>query len=100
MAKFRVGQRVRLIAADPGSSAVEDIGREGTIVAIPSILRIDGCDVAFDGADYSRFAFEFTSCPYQHIAPLTPPAEDAWASEAVRKVTKVHVEPVVVKERA
>ena len=92
MATFKVGDRVRLVYQDEGSARMwgSRVGCEGVIT---SIGRRPGfaCEVRFDGEgpdwDIELFA---------HLAPLAPP--DAWAADAVRKVTRpVHVEPVAPK---
>jgi hypothetical protein len=106
MATFKVGQRVRINC--PG---VPNHGREAVIWEViphgklrqlndeirlcPVIYRVDVVGrgrVNFRGA---KWAYE----PHELI-PLVDGESDTWAADAVRKVTKVHVEPVVVKERA
>jgi hypothetical protein len=58
------------------------IGAEGIVAEIG-----DGeYRVLFDGVVTNHPLGAWTM-PYQ-LAPLTPPAEDAWAADAVRKVTK------------
>ena len=94
MAAFKVGDRVRLISCECQSIAGERgvVGREATIVAIPGsgFSRRAQCEIRIDN-DPNLWAAAF----YQ-LAPLTPP--DAWAADAVRKVTRpVHVEPVAPK---
>ena len=101
MAQFKVGDRVRIVAisrsATPEFRAI--IGREGTIVGRydggkkfhPWIVRYDGPDSGIA----NEFGCNQAAFRSRDLAPLTPPAEDAWASEQVRKVTKPqHVEPV------
>jgi hypothetical protein len=93
MANFKVGDRVRVVADN--CSNPRYVGREGTVVDTDSVHRGHSSgermpyQVALDGYPNDTF---FAA---RHIAPLTPPAEDAWAADAVRKVTKPqHVEPV------
>ena len=86
MAQFKVGDRVRYV--NTILNPMVPTGTEGVVVGIDPWVR-DPVRVDFAGSDR-------TWSVYVHsIAPLTPPAEDAWASEQVRKVTKPqHVEPV------
>ena len=84
--KFDAGRIVRLIERDVDWTArafwrVEPIDGKGELAAVPGCTRNGFVESVLE--------------------PLTPPAEDAWAADAVRKVTRpVHVEPVVVKEKA
>jgi len=89
MAKFKVGDRVRVIAVEFGEGADWLIGKEGVIAA----KRPDHCEgfmwavsIANQRCDTRRdgcFIFED-----YHLSPLTPPAADEWATEQVKKVTK------------
>ena len=100
MASFKVGDRVRRVRTGPNERGLMSIpfGAEGTVTSgtyHPSYSPQPVVGVAFDGGRYSGIVFAST------LAPLTPPAEDAWAADAVRKVTKpVHVEPTVTREVA
>jgi hypothetical protein len=94
MANFKVGDRVRIVT----DIFPEHTNSEGIVFAIPpesghkndcSVL-IDGYDARTSGFHYATVCFRFSE-----IAPLTPPAEDAWAADKVKQVTKPqHVEPV------
>jgi hypothetical protein len=91
MAAFKVGDRVRVVSCDANAHGESAIGHAGTIdgrgdhFMYEWTLKID---------DLPSLWF-FDS---RHLAPLTPPAEDAWAADAVRKVTKPqHVEPEVAE---
>ena len=103
MATFKVGDRVRIITTGHYARA----GDEG-IVVLPL-----GLHAGRGQHQVPRYGVDVVGrpCPIgpgthalflsSSLAPLTPPAEDAWAADAVRKVTRpVHVEPVVVKEKA
>ena len=89
---FKVGDRVRVVSAD--GVALPCLGREATVIAVncdiwPYRIMVDGVP--------SKAANGAWSADPHELAPLVPP--DTWADEAVRKVTRVHVEPVVVKEK-
>jgi hypothetical protein len=102
MATFKAGQRVRINCPESNCH-----GKEATIVRVcpgPQMLgsaagrrRKVGLhyDVCVDGVGtHSRtYGWQLAFEPHD-LEPLTPPAEDAWAADAVRKVTKPqHVEP-------
>jgi hypothetical protein len=83
MAKFKVGDRVRHVIAGE-----VPLGSEGTVV---------GSGMQSMGFRYN-VEFDRVPCPYppgiywysapEWLAPLTPPAEDAWAADQVKKWTK------------
>lgn len=87
--QFKVGQRVKKVAMSRhGGANFIPIGAEGVITALGHywIPRIDehGNDVytvAYDGHE------ETGACGYM-LAPLTPPAQDAWAADKVRELVK------------
>lgn len=87
MATFKVGQRVRIVAYKKEDIREVPLGAEGII----ALAMVDGMwGVDFIGYLGSRICASF------QLAPLTDPGADAWATDAVRKVTKpLHVEPVV-----
>jgi hypothetical protein len=86
MAQFKVGQRVRKVALSrhcgPGGNFVP-VGAEGEIVAQgwEWDQRPETYTVNYDNYG-STGAFAYM------LAPLTPPAEDAWAADKVKRVTK------------
>ena len=95
MAKFKVGDRVRVIGAEKNSYALaRAIGHEGIIVSadpphsdpdyiwVVDVPSLPHWSPFKDLPDTQYFA---RSCD---IAPLTPPAADAWATEQVKKWTK------------
>ncbi len=96
MANFKVGDRVRVVyAIYEGSKCV---GHEATITALwganPLYFDCYGCTVEGQPAPPQAHLGMWwgAECCF---APLTPPAADTWAADAVRKVTKPqHVEPV------
>src|SRR5688572_23165237 len=94
MANFKVGDRVRVIDGRGRERRV--IGLCGTVVrncltVYPTPLYEVTMDLAVDG----EVSWLWRS---HELAPLTPPAADAWAADAVRKVTKPqHVEPEVAE---
>ena len=102
MANFKVNQRVRivgLVVATPENYEVADlVGREGVITG-PETLdwrRAKGLvwKVAVDGVSRTRIFAE------SELAPLTPPAEDTWAADKVRDVTKpTYIEPETIPAR-
>ncbi len=100
MATFKVGQRVKRIrseCSDPILSGVIPIGATGTVTG-PAVR--DG----FYCVNWDRITTTADGWAGWSLAPLTDPGADAWATDAVRKVTKPqHVEPVAppipVRER-
>ena len=101
MATFKVGDKVR-IRGDANSHLPD--GAEGSLITryVHDVAYgLDGQETPLRGSAWKVavgchgwFAIE-----EWRMEPLTPP--DAWAADAVRKVTRpVHVEPVVVKEKA
>jgi hypothetical protein len=97
MATFKVGQRARIIDGIWGywiGREVEIIGPLGTYPLFPDEYAISRPE-PWHAEDEGVKTF---SAPARHLAPLTPPAADAWAADAVRKVTKPqHVEPEVAE---
>jgi hypothetical protein len=89
MANFKVGDRVRVKwAAGIGADCT---GCSATILHIPVPTGEPGdCTVLVDGhsATTRGFPVEWIRALFCQLEPLTPPAEDAWAADAVRKVTK------------
>ena len=89
---FKVGDRVRVVSAD--GVALPCLGREATVIAVncdiwPYRIMVDGVP--------SKAANGAWSADPHELAPLTPPAEDTWVADAVRKVTKpLHTGPVKV----
>jgi hypothetical protein len=92
MATFKVGDRVRIKDSpgiDPKYRGVE------TIITGPSFTHWYVKGPCWPVACYAFGAAE------EVLIPLTPPASDAWATEAVRRVTKpLHTEPVAPKVTA
>ena len=100
---FKVGQRVKWVTDFNGGVRginAPAIGSEGYIVSTAQernprskwewIVSFPGSGVTA-GSELPAELFFCDSC---NIAPLTPPAVDTWATEAVRKVTKPqHTEP-------
>jgi hypothetical protein len=88
MANFKAGDRVRVVAVDAHALSYA-IGCEGVVIG-PDLTGVYQYDVELGCEGFNPWGFND-----RHLAPLTPPAEDAWAADAVRKVTKPqHVEPV------
>lgn len=100
MATFKVNQRVKIVGAASRDEEFNRgvIGREGVIVGrstkpyhFPWVVEYDGAPIGMNDFGVGRAAFRS-----QDLVPLTDPHADAWATDAVRKVTKpLHVEPVV-----
>lgn len=97
MTTFKVGQRVRIVRVGPTCRPVVRalVGREGTIVAIPSnsYFAVAECDVEIDGAPATSLGFDdkpFAS-RFDNLAPLTDPKADAF----IESVKKWKPEPVV-----
>jgi hypothetical protein len=84
MAQYTKGQRVKRVQ-NPSASVVE-AGRLGTVV------DDDGGEyvgVAWDGFKRGAWSHDGWGGWFRFsIAPLTPPAEDAWAADQVKKWTK------------
>ena len=99
MANFKVGDRVRVIAdRSLNGEGRETVGKAGVIVRHAVEWPKGGWIVHVPGAlgRATRYcAIDEWHCLDFELAPLTPP--DAWAADAVRKVTRVHVEPVAPK---
>jgi hypothetical protein len=91
MANFKIGQRVRIVAAENGSWAQQHgyVGREATVMQIPGWLG--DCRIECDGNSLEAL--------FIHLSPITPPIEEAWAREAVRKVTKPQPVAPMVPEK-
>lgn len=98
---YKVGDRVRVVAININTTDAHlvrpAIGLTGTVTAewerktTPYIVLLDSGPLNSGGEPSWFFAAS-------ELAPLTPP--DAWAADAVRKVTRVHVEPVAPKVTA
>lgn len=101
MANFRVGQRVKVVALDesPSPADLAALGKEGVIAALGPVFtglfarHTREYHVLIPGE--GNFGFDAW-----HLAPLTPPASDAWAAEKVKQLTHFHTEPVIEKEKA
>lgn len=92
MATFKVGQRVRVIQSVQGLE-----GMEAVITAIPGVCCVHvktECDIHVEGRPSWVPSGDWGS-RLSSLAPLTDPGEEAWAADAVRKVTKP--EPVAPK---
>ena len=90
MATFKVGDRVRLIQQADDSIMLfgRMVGAEGSILDFAPLFRDCDCRVKFDGHAKPW------SCPFNHLAPLLPPAADEWAADKVKSVTKpTYIEP-------
>ena len=88
MAKFKVGDRVRVIDGRGAERAVVGQCGEVTRIGVTTLLEVRmDCGPSPCDADWLWWPHE--------LAPLTPPAEDTWAADKVKQVTKPqHVEPV------
>lgn len=94
MAIFRVGQRVRVVAADYNQHCV---GKEAVIAALPGANPIYetayGCAVAGESAPASHLGLYWgDACCF---APLTDPFADAF----IARIKKLGREPVIVPEK-
>ena len=88
MANFKVGQRVKRIEDCPIGYWRGFVGCTGIVVGFTA----NGIDVQYDNGP-----LHLSCAPYK-FAPLTDP--DAWAADAVRKVTRPqHMEPEAPKVR-
>jgi hypothetical protein len=108
MATFRVGDRVRITKAGRYEPVTRPAGSVGTITELnastaPELESAYGAHhrVMVDGIR-SRHPQGF-EVPVCYLAPLTPPAEDAWAADKVKELTRpkpmdVEREPVRVPE--
>jgi hypothetical protein len=104
MANFKVGDRVRIV----DGVRPEMIGAEGVLVAAGGWSGKRGwwlVDVpSHPTASNSNVAPPtYWDCHRSILAPLTPPAEDAWAADKVKELTRpkpmdVEREPVRVPE--
>jgi hypothetical protein len=97
MATFKVGDRVRCVSVDPYPYPYL-VGLCGVIVHV-----YDKNGSIYYATDFSGHKSKYDDgfCRMQGymLAPLTDPKADAWAADAVRKVTKPqHVEPVAPVE--
>jgi hypothetical protein len=88
MAKFRVGQKVRLIAYKAGDLREVPLRAEGVIVKRGTLTATGPCDFSVDFA-----AFGKRGCNACQLAPLTDPKADAFL-ESMRKM-KPYEEPTV-----
>ena len=97
IATFKVGDKVRI--KQTAFAVDSDFrGLEAIVHAIPGDRDYD-CLLDVPGHAPSTIPGGLWNAMFAYLEPLTPP--DAWAADAVRKVTRpVHVEPVVVKEKA
>ena len=92
MASFKVGDRVKRVQV---VSPEVPIGSVGTVTGAAGFRGRAGYHVAWDG----RPELWMDAIWYAYtLAPLTPPAEDAWAADAVRKVTKPRPEFTTLRE--
>lgn len=87
MAKFKVGDRARIVA-DKYGAAPDTIGKECTVSGPLDIydwtpVKDLGYEVIIDGQILPIF------CAEDELAPLTPATIDTWAAESVKKVTTV-----------
>ena len=97
MAKFKVGDRVRVIYAKHDKST---IGKEATVTSELKLVHTleDGSywghNICIDNYGSRNLVTKrvIVTDP-SWIAPLTPPAVDTWATEQVKKWTKP--EPVM-----
>lgn len=98
MSAFRVGQRVKRISNPGDPSFGPPVNSEGAVTRVDSLIW-----VTFD-APYPWFSGSARTdygCEYDTITPLTPPAEDTWAADKVKQLTKPqYVEPVAPKVSA
>ena len=99
MAKFKVGDRVRVIVGGRAGPA----GMEGVVV-----LSLGAHAGGSSGVERYGVELDGRPCPIgpgthwlflpSSLAPLVPPASDTWAADKVKQVTKPqHIEPVAPK---
>ena len=94
MAKFKVGDRVRVIGAHPRTPPPSPIGQEAVVCRRPLSLKGDWVvRFVFDInplSDSQRG--ELSKCEgvffESQLEPLTPPNISEWAKEQVKRVTK------------
>lgn len=106
MAKFKVGDRVRVIAACSVRS-YDLIGREGTVDSLGADSLggnvKNGYGVTLDCPPDDMPFNDGWVFAGEHLAPLTPPAVDEWARSKVEQIKKWKPEPVIptirIKER-
>lgn len=100
MANFKPGDRVKVVA-QLTPSPNKYIGCVGTFqTANVSCNRPGDCEVILDAPNPDPNFCGVNLFLPEELAPLTPPMEDTWATEAVRKVVKpLHVEPIVEKQK-
>lgn len=100
MANFKVGQRVRIawVGKTAMLSAPSVIGREGTIVAIPSEHPGADCDVEIDGAPAVMFGYADRpwAAVFKQLTPLSDPGAAAFIERI--KSMKPYEEPVRERE--
>jgi len=97
MAKFKVGDRVRVIKS---TFEPHIIGCAATITFKSDLLddhwhlNVDGWGLRIPsgGNVYGEFG--------SHLAPLTPPEVTEWAAAKVKELGKVYQEPTVTKVKA
>lgn len=103
MATFHINQRVKATRDSlkcRGSQV--SAGTEGTVMDTNASTWFGGGPfyaVRFDGVR-GRDEDDCWLCRSDHLAPLTPPAVDAWALEAVKRVTKPQPVDVPVKKHS
>ena len=102
MANFTKGQRVRVRKDAPDSHAcpADPRGLTGTITYNISDDRLaqGRVGVLMDAPFPPEPLWGAWATEPQWLEPLTPPAEDAWASEQVRKVCKPQPEFTTLRE--
>ena len=92
MAKFKVGDRVRVIRATHDQRTV---GKEATVTSELKFV-VNSIDEPYWGHCICIDGYGSTSLIHHRnlvskpsdLAPLTPPSADAWATEQVKKWTK------------
>lgn len=107
MANFKVGQRVRIVRPDSKLNGLQGVIVGGLHLAnlrsVSTGALRDGVmvySVDVDGAPIPPgvWAIPHWGLEPHYLRPLTDGESDAWAADAVRKVTKPqHVEPVAPK---
>ena len=92
MAKFKVGDRVRI--KWQGTQSLKKYGHYVGVecVIIPDEIGWPGADCVVRMIAPPNHSF---AALYSQLEPLTPPAIDQWAKEKVEQVKKGNPEPVV-----
>jgi hypothetical protein len=96
MATFKVGQRVKKIAASHLGRETAPIGSIGTIVGAPGECYW-GYDVVYDNLPPTEYRLGSYGADHHMLAPLTDPGADAFM-ERIKKL-KPYDEPVVAKTK-